>query len=69
LPLSKKSRGKANPFPPAKIVLLCLVRIVAPPPTRSEQDTKEKFCFPFRRKNGRAQIKTANKTFLWWGER
>ena len=23
----KKSRGKANPFPPAKIALLCLVRI------------------------------------------
>jgi len=24
---AKKSRGKANPFPPAKIVLLCLVHI------------------------------------------
>jgi len=26
----------------------------APPPARSEQNAKEKFCFPFRRKNGRA---------------
>jgi len=33
----KKSRGKANPFPPAKIVLLCLVLIEAPPRERSKR--------------------------------
>jgi len=38
----KKSRGKANPFPPAKIALLCLVRISPPP----NQESKE--CFFFR---------------------
>jgi len=32
-------------------------------PARSEQNTKEKFCFPFRRKNGRAQIKNRKQNF------
>ncbi|MDP3769681.1 MAG: hypothetical protein Q8R40_01920, partial [bacterium] len=39
-------------------------------PARSEQNTKEKFCFPFRRKNPvRAKSEKAKKTFLWCGER
>jgi len=29
----------------------------APPPLANARPTKEKFCFPFRRKNRRAQIK------------
>src|SRR3989304_3274556 len=37
----------------------------APPPARSEQNTKEKFCFPFRRKNpARANPKMRTKLFF-----
>jgi len=37
----------------------------APPPARSEQNTKEKFCFPFRRKNlARANQKMRTKLFF-----
>jgi hypothetical protein len=36
----------------------------APPPARSEQNTKEKFCFPFRRKSrARANQKMRTKLF------
>jgi len=37
----------------------------APPPARKEQNTKEKFCFPFRRKNPvGANQKTRTKLFF-----
>jgi len=37
----------------------------AQPPARSEQNTKEKFCFPFRRKNRtRANPKMRTKLFF-----
>jgi hypothetical protein len=32
-------------------------------PARSKQTDKEKFCFPFRKKIGRAQIKNCEQTF------
>ena len=36
----------------------------APPPARQEQNTTEKFCFPFRRKNpARANPKMRTKLF------
>ena len=39
----------------------------APPPARSEQNTKEKFCFPFRRKNrARANPKIRQNFSLVW---
>jgi len=34
-----------------------------PPPARSEQDTTEKFCFPFRRKTDRAQNQNCKQNF------
>ena len=44
--LLKKSRGKANSFPPAKIVLLCLVHIViAAPRISAEPSIKTFFSF------------------------
>ena len=41
-------------------------RSEAPPPARSEQNTKEKFCFPFRRKN-RARANPKIRTKLFFG--
>jgi len=42
-----------------------LARAEAKPrrPALKEQTAKEKFCFPFRRKNGRAQIKNCEQNF------
>jgi len=36
----------------------------APPPARSEQNTKEKFCFPFRKNRVRANPKMRTKLFF-----
>jgi len=35
----------------------------APPPARLKQNTTEKFCFPFRRKIGRAQNQNRKQNF------
>jgi len=35
----------------------------APPPARSEQDTTEKFCFPFKKNLARAYLKPQTKLF------
>ena len=60
------SRGKANPFPPAKIVLLCLVRIsLATLPEYLEGRTpKEKHPFFFQKEFTLHQTKNARSVFL-----
>jgi len=37
----------------------------APPPARSGQNTKEKFCFPFRKNPARAKSEIQRKLFCW----
>src|SRR3989338_4662015 len=65
----KKSRGKASPFPPAKIVLLCLVRIVSRRLLVQSRTPQKSFVFLLEEKMVARKNKNANKNFLWWGER
>ena len=68
--LLKKSRGKANSFPPAKIVLLCLVHIVIAAPRVKRGAEQKDFLFLLEEKIGGARkSKIEKKTFLLAGER
>src|SRR3989338_8344582 len=69
--LLKKSRGKANSFSPAKIVLLCLVPIVIAAPRVKRGAEQKDFLFLFEKKKmGGAKKKKMEKKFFWWaGER
>jgi hypothetical protein len=68
---AKKSRGKTNPFPPAKIVLLCLVRIAFRPATLPEylygQNPKKKNVLSILRKIHLRENQKKQGTFFLFG--
>jgi hypothetical protein len=65
----KKSRGKANPFPPAKIVLLCLVRISPRHTARvlGGQNPKKKNVLSILEKITPAKIRKSKEHFFFLG--